>query len=227
MLSRLTSLKELNLASNSLPHLPYTLLSLLRANLQTLHLTPNPFLRPQPSTYHRLRPLSTPKTTSASPEFIASTAPAFLSITGDALRSYPPAPSQTPSHWPNPSEIPAHCSQPSPESRHHTPSLLELCLRALSCAPELSQLPFHMPSDYPHLTRLLERTWRLTQAGGQECTICGAQFVVPRTEWIEWWARDGNVPIPFLRRGCSWECFEERSGQAVGWSSGEGPGEER
>lgn len=88
-------------------------------------------------------------------------------------------------------------------------------------------------------------------ASGQRCTICRKRFVIPRTEWVEWWnhgnghtlacprlvyndghvattldgsdwtktsetwsimsvIHPGSVPIPFLRRGCSWACFERK-----------------
>ena len=59
--------------------------------------------------------------------------------------------------------------------------------------------------------------------------MCGTGFIVPRTEWLEWWVRHAGEPVPFIRRGCSWACFPDTDDddddddgrlQRVGWQSG-------
>lgn len=82
------------------------------------------------------------------------------------------------------------------------------------------------------LSKILEdaQTLREAEAGDRKCTKCSRTFVIPRTEWIEWWEiakaqetrglasaasplrhfenkRDDmeNV-VPLMRRGCSWKC---------------------
>jgi len=68
------------------------------------------------------------------------------------------------------------------------------------------------------------------ESGGTQCTICGRDFIIPRTEWIEWWEIAKCVEkkamqsaaivldqwenkrdviesmVPLMRRGCSWLC---------------------
>lgn len=76
-----------------------------------------------------------------------------------------------------------------------------------------------------HLRGLLDQAAAQKESGVGECTICKRNFVVPRTEWIEWWeismVRDANEivmelarnerdvlesKVPLVRRGCSWFC---------------------
>ena len=171
--------------------------------------------------------------------YMASTRVAFLDIGGRSIPSYPPSPTSQPSLWvANTVSSPSstfEAAHPSPTEQSQVPSLLELSLRSCHKSSNLSQAPFLLPRDAsPHLIDLVKRTFRLREAGGQACTVCGRFFIVPRTEWIEWWYCNpfvsssgmpfptwANVgPIPFLRRGCSWRCWEEREGAVfTGWSS--------
>ena len=72
------------------------------------------------------------------------------------------------------------------------------------------------------------------ESGGSKCTICARSFIIPRTEWIEWWEiakvleinstasaasplrqmeneRDVlESMVPLMRRGCSWLCVPEK-----------------
>lgn len=117
------------------------------------------------------------------------------------------------------------------------PSLLEICVRSWSQSPNLPNLVDWLSGEDPgHLTRLLDYATLLKEreAGSRKCTICERAFVIPRTEWIEWWeiTRDTGRPgetgngvsaasplrfsenrrdtversIPLMRRGCSWKC---------------------
>lgn len=235
-IGKLNSLKELNVGSNQLSSLPWELLGLLHANLHCM-IYPNPFIRPVPSIWNHA--LSR-KSTFGEPCQVASTRIAFLDITGASFRHWPPAPSSLPEHWPEPQDDDEFLGPP-PDEHTKTPSLLELVLRTCKGSPQLSQLPFLIPDDCPgHLTQLLQQTWKLKEAGGKSCSVCGNQYIIPRTEWIEWWycnteqglrgqlenlpAMD-RMPVPLLRRGCSWACWEETTSPLIrGWSSATLPG---
>lgn len=236
-IGKLKNLKELNLGSNELSWLPWELLGLLHANLQRCRIYPNPFLRPIPSIWnHEL----SRKFESHEPCQVASTRIAFLDITGVSIRHWPPAPSSLPEHWPEP-QADDEFLGPPPEERTRTASLLELVLRACKDSPQLSQLPFLIPDGCPeHLKQLLQMTWNLKEAGGKSCSVCGSEYIIPRTEWIEWWhcipeqsltEHPGKLlvmdkmPVPLLRRGCSWACWEENASPLIrGWSSATLPG---
>jgi Leucine-rich repeat (LRR) protein len=116
----------------------------------------------------------------------------------------------------------------------NAPSLLETALRTAYKSSELPSLPSLLPYDAPpHLSSLLRRAHDIKESGGQKCTICRKDFVVKRTEWIEWWEikrldereKRGQVSVasplwgiensrdrveslvPLIRRGCSWRCL--------------------
>lgn len=236
-IGELNNLKELNLGSNQLNWLPWELLGLLHANLQKCMIYPNPFVRPVPSTWNHA---PSRRFESGEPCQVATTRIAFLDITGASFRHWPPAPSSFLEHWPEP-QADDEFLGPPPEERTKTPSLLELALRACKKSPQLSQLPFLIPNDCPqYLTQLLQKTWKLKEAGGKSCSVCGKEYIVPRTEWIEWWycipeqgfrGQPDNLlamhkmPVPLLRRGCSWACWEENASPLIrGWSSATLPG---
>ena len=237
-IEKLIRLRELNLGSNQFKWLPWELLQLMSAgSVKKCMLYPNPFMRPVPSTWNR-----DPNREIRSPNYykVASTRIAFLDTAGSSHRAWPPAPSSLSEHWPEPSagdELPG----PRTEERANTaPSLLEIALRACYKSPQLSQLPFLLPDTYPHLTELLKKTFRLKEAGSQVCSVCKREYIIPRTEWVEWWYCEpgGNTPrepdrvlaqdrgpVPFLRRGCSWSCWEEGESPRIrGWSSAVNPG---
>lgn len=231
-ISGLTNLKELNLGSNQLMWLPWELLglidptSLLYIEKCTVH--PNPFLKPVPSVrniedwkepLHKLRK-----------GHLASTRIAFLDIVGSSHRDYTPAPSSVTGHWEKSLDRTGSLYPPS-QKRTKTPSLMELAMRACSKTTQLSQLPFLLPTDCPpHLKQLLQSTWKLKESGGQHCSVCGSEYIIPRTEWVEWWYFNSQpyngMPLPLLRRGCSWQCFEENPNAVIrGWSTTAAPGD--
>jgi hypothetical protein len=125
-------------------------------------------------------------------------------------------------------------SRGGPISR--VPSLLETALIACSKTTELpfliSQLPEESPEYFP---TLLANVAQKKESGGSKCTVCKRNFIIPRTEWIEWWeivkADDGQRGmasaaspsrimenerdavermVPLMRRGCSWLCVPEK-----------------
>lgn len=116
------------------------------------------------------------------------------------------------------------------------PSLRELSLLTLSQSPYLDQLldsaglmdtdadiesdsspPFYFPEL---IARLVRQAHEVRTTGGRSCSVCHRAFIIPRTEWIEWWdcttyenglkgpRGPGEVlrPLPFRRLGCSWAC---------------------
>jgi Leucine Rich repeats (2 copies) len=116
------------------------------------------------------------------------------------------------------------------------PSLLEVALAA--CA-KTTQLPFlgnFLPEDGPPSLRgLLALATEKKESGGSRCALCSRTFIIPRTEWIEWWEiaklLDSNSTasaasplrqmenerdvlesmVPLMRRGCSWLCVPEKA----------------
>ncbi len=241
-MSGLTNLNELNLGSNQLTWLPWEILGLVDPSsplhVEKCNVHPNPFLKPVPS----IRNIEDWKETLRKnyKGHLASTRIAFLDTTGSSLRDYAQAPSSVPEHWEK--SLNAEDSvYPPLHKRTKTPSLMELAIRACYKSTHLSQLPFLLPSDCPaHLKQLLESTWKLKESGGTHCSVCGSDYILPRTEWMEWWyctpsngsPVDGGelpahkgMPVPLLRRGCSWQCFEENPDVMIrGWSSSIAPG---
>ncbi|MCJ1309285.1 hypothetical protein MMC25_002944 [Agyrium rufum] len=70
-----------------------------------------------------------------------------------------------------------------------------------------------------HLLNLLKRVYLDRPAGSKLCTVCEREYIVPRTEWIEWWGRlasSAGSPVPLLRNGCSWQCVPVRESYSMG-----------
>jgi hypothetical protein len=110
-------------------------------------------------------------------------------------------------------------------------SLLEIAVRTWSKSPPLPGFDYWREEAPEGLSRLLDdaKTLREMEAGDRTCTICGRIFVIPRTEWVEWWeivrkettgaagplqiiehGRDRmERVVPLIRRGCSWKCIPE------------------
>ncbi|KAL9096108.1 MAG: hypothetical protein Q9165_001631 [Trypethelium subeluteriae] len=95
------------------------------------------------------------------------------------------------------------------------PSLFELALRTCSASPFFSDLRALLPEDIPEsISRGLQIAQETKGDNVKICTVCGRQYIIRRTEWIEiWHYRLGRglssweeLFIPFLRRGCSWKC---------------------
>jgi hypothetical protein len=125
------------------------------------------------------------------------------------------------------------------------PSLLEVALNACSRTPQLPYLQSMLPEPCPeYLPELLTTVATKKESGSTKCTMCKRDFIIPRTEWIEWWeitkiADKGMASaasplrqmenerdilekmVPLMRRGCSWLCvpvqviFEEDDKMAV------------
>ncbi|PQE31802.1 leucine Rich Repeat family protein [Rutstroemia sp. NJR-2017a WRK4] len=114
-------------------------------------------------------------------------------------------------------------------------SLVEIALKACSRHPELQQLNSYLDHPPPQIPSLLQRAENFHHSGSTFCTICDREYIIPRTEWIEWWEinessireraeasgvasaasplrrveneRDAMEKlVPLIRRGCSWLC---------------------
>ena len=123
----------------------------------------------------------------------------------------------------------------SDDALSRAPSLFEVALAACAKNPQLPFLADFLPEDAPPTLRgLLADAAEKKESGGSKCTICSRNFIVPRTEWIEWWEiakvletnstasaasplrqmeneRDVlEKMVPLMRRGCSWLCVPEK-----------------
>lgn len=146
-------------------------------NLRIYRFHPNPFIEPVPGQINHTLPLSIP----------CSTKPAFFRIDGALAPNSSPSPTTAHTYYPK-TNRPTPINQDYFDQCHNIPSLFETSLRACSQSPELSQLPYLIPQDGPEtLKSCLKRTWKLKQEGGQRCSVCKSVYIIPRTEWIEWW----------------------------------------
>jgi hypothetical protein len=82
----------------------------------------------------------------------------------------------------DPDDVPV---PPREESR--VQSLVEIALQACSRHPELQQLNSYLDHPPPQIPSLLQRAENFHHSGSTFCTICKREYIIPRTEWIEWW----------------------------------------
>lgn len=112
----------------------------------------------------------------------------------------------------------------------HAPSLVEVALLACGRSPQLPQLGSWLPDDCPdYMREALLLVEDKKESGGSKCTICKRNFIIKRTEWIEYWEIGKIVSeasaasplrqmertaleskVPLIRRGCSWFCLPEK-----------------
>ena len=224
-ISRLTRLEELNLSSNALHYLPFEILELTDRNLRSLRLLPNPFYVP-----------AMEKQCIADDPFLkglpgvkeckAVSRVAYYDIRGNLVGGTAPS-SSTSSELPERGRRkPFEAADEYERSLSAAPSLYELSIRLCSLYPNPDQLSTCLPEGAPqYMQDALERMAQVKTEGGSRCTVCGKDFIIPRTEWIEWWTGLPNVQsfgIPLLRRGCSWRCLPDvghvqQNAMACGW----------
>lgn len=229
---KLTSLQEINLSMNRLTSLPWEMLWLIRkGDLKQMTVHPNPFIpfeqgQTDIEQWHyghtrvsgsdlRLCEYEGPAPEDAwAPIHIATSYVRRFDSEGNLLSG--------------PKSLGPR--QNTAQAQRHTsrvPSLRELALLECNKAPYLDQFLADDASvaGYPNLViRLLQQALTVRNAGGMSCSVCHRNFVIPRTEWIEWWdcttyenglksPRSSGAelrPLPFLRRGCSWGCLPEQ-----------------
>jgi hypothetical protein len=222
-IGKLSNLVELNLSFNKLRWLPYEILALVKGGkLRILSVHPNLFLEPED--------FDDDQSTEPNEKSMKASHVTFLNIDGSRHSNSLPAPSRDytlegpyllPVAPPNHKPLPPTLGRAS-----GVPSLMEIALQACAQSPQLPQLDDLLPPDCPEsLPTLLALARRVKTAGGQTCTMCKRSFIIPRTEWIEWWdcspvsnaSPRKEMPIrqeidlqpnrvPLLRRGCSWRC---------------------
>lgn len=149
---------------------------------------------------------------------VASSEIAYLEADGTCVRQRnAPRPSRTPQHK---NHVPAdpYATMEMSIGTSRVPSLLELAMTR--CADSLqagnSGLKQLMPTDMPvPVMNAIDEVYDAINEGGRICTSCSRRYVIPRTEWVEYWhcipksASIINLDEmfwPFLRRGCSWAC---------------------
>jgi hypothetical protein len=224
---KLTMLQEINVSVNRLQYLPWEILWLIKkGDLKHLTVHPNPFLKLEEAddieNWHY-------------GDLDGTKAPEVL-----RLAEYEgPAPEEAwaPIHIAT-GRVQRRDSEGNPvgdrqnrggfeslstlgETPSRVPSLREVALLECNRFPYLDQFLDEDLSEYPELVvRLLRQAKEVRNAGGRCCSICHRSFVIPRTQWIEWWdcttyesglkgprAPGAELrPLPFLRRGCSWAC---------------------
>jgi hypothetical protein len=153
------------------------------------------------------------------PIFIASTSVTRFRSDGllpMGLRQDSP-PSQLPSNTEILSATPGGAPIPSQGSR--VPSLFELSATSASTVTELPSLRTLLPDDAPRpVLRTLEIACQVREEGGRICSVCRRNYIIPRTEWVEYWhlppkygQRSSREEMfwPFLRRGCSLGCLPQ------------------
>ncbi|KGO42136.1 Leucine-rich repeat, typical subtype [Penicillium expansum] len=229
---RLTGLEVLNLSVNQLACLPWELLKLMQqGELKHLTVRPNPFLpieEAQIAEWH-YKPTNKKETENdedASPPLqfqdqessldegwiplhVATGPITYMDMEGNPMGD-------------SPSRNRLALTLPGPPSPvNYAPSLREVALRAVSKLPYLEQTTDEELAEYPALiVPLLQRAREVRAAGGQPCSVCQREYVIPRAEWMEWWdftpCENGMKmprcpgeklrPLPFRRFGCSLSC---------------------
>lgn len=213
---QLTSLQELNLSVNRLRYLPWELLWLIRkGDLKQFIVRSNPLQQidedeAQVSQWHlskspdgslRLREYNRP---------IPEEAWAPIHIATGPIRRF------------NMDGYPVTETPTTPGKKESTvPSLREVALVSLNNSNFFDITPDSEIADFPDLMlRLLRSAREVKDAGGRCCSICHRNFVLPRTEWVEWWdcstyenglkgpraSGEKLQPLPFKRLGCSLAC---------------------
>lgn len=165
------------------------------------------------------------------PIYMSSTPVIYFDVDGSPLDS---------NSYPVPSRIPYsnhailftlpldESHQTMESSAGHVHSLFELATSSAQNVSTLPQLHKLLPEDTPStvFNALKTATTIRQEEGERRCSVCNRSYVIPRTEWIEFWHR---IPIhvlfpekltasgmdelflPFLRWGCSWGCVPKLS----------------
>lgn len=210
-ISLLTNLEDLNVSANCLHYLPYEILELTDNKLQSLRLHPNLFFKPTIN-----NPYCDPfaRGLPGAKDCKAVSRVAYLDNRGRPLHGVSPS-TITQAKGPMTDD----CSMQHIideqrecfESASGVPSLYEHALRLCSLYPSIDALSACLaPDPPPHLLDSLARVRQSQAVGGFHCSVCGRDYLVPRTEWIEWWTGlpdNAGWGVPLLRRGCSWRCL--------------------
>lgn len=226
---KLTRLQEINLSVNRLTTLPWEMLWLIRkGDLKQMTVHPNPFMsfnEAAPDIEHWHYSHDPTSATGSNLQLCEYQGPAPeeawapIHIATSQVRRFDSEGKLISGN----TKAYGHHHDETQNKASRVPSLRELTLLECIKAPYLDQFVEEDASStgYPELVlRLLRQAISARNAGGMSCSVCHRSFVIPRTEWIEWWdcttyenglksprASGAELrPLPFLRRGCSWGC---------------------
>lgn len=211
---KLTSLQEVNLSVNRLRYLPWELLWLIKkGDLKHFIVRSNPLQQIDEAQVSQWHLSTSPDGALRLGEYdhpIPEEAWAPIHIATGPIRRF------------NMDGYPVTDTQATPDKKESTvPSLREVALVSLNSSNFFDITPDSDIADFPDLMlRLLRHAREVKDAGGRCCSICHRNFVLPRTEWIEWWdcstyenglkgprgSGEKLRPLPFRRLGCSWAC---------------------
>ncbi|KAJ5703462.1 hypothetical protein N7493_011851 [Penicillium malachiteum] len=242
-IQKLRSLEVLNVSVNRLTYLPWELLQLFEhGELKHLTACPNPFPQIEDcaiKTWHceRIQKETEPKSerydldseSECEPEQI------YESLRFEEYEDVPPPSAWTAIHVATGPitrfDMEGRAIEENPKSSLVTtacrfsssaaPSLRELALRAMCKHPGLDHTTDEDIAELsPFVIPLVQKAKKVRAAGGQRCSVCQKEYVIPRTEWLEWWdctpyenggkrpRTSGEIlrPLPFKRFGCSGTC---------------------
>jgi hypothetical protein len=214
-LGYLSSLECLNVSVNRLSYLPYSLHRNFLRSTGYLRLHDNKFLAPvPPPTEDGKNPdlLSDPTAHPNVPELRAMSTVCFYAPDGRAVDRNNPPPSRTPESL---KPVSQSCPQSDSITPLSAPSLVELALRNSRATELLRDVEENAESCAipPSFVELVGRAIEVQSAGGLRCDTCGRDYIVPRAEWLEWWAGLEGVTesrmIPFLVQVCGWSCVRQ------------------
>lgn len=218
---QLTNLQTLNVANNQLEYLPYEILDLIRfAKLRYLVTEPNPWRRSEVSD---LLEEGTSITISRSLPYLAGTIHHVDKIAQTSPRIFRQDGTARPLYRGTNLR-----SQEGDPGRSMVRSLTELALLKCCKVQHLADLPEWLLEDIPpSVLTLLGLAQDSQESGMRSCTMCRREMILPRQEWIEWWATNKpghsltSSAIPYLRRQCSLKCTDRSEGSHVAQVTGE------
>jgi Leucine-rich repeat (LRR) protein len=146
--------------------------------------------------------------------FVVSSQIHYLRPDGSPNRTAPPSTSQE-------DLIPAHMDQPrnlsTLKETSKAPSLLELSIQACSTYHDLEAIESLLDDAPQPVLRALQAAQSARNEGGRICSVCKRSYIIPQTEWIEYWyvgidcskeVYNEDLFWPFLRRGCTHACVQ-------------------
>jgi hypothetical protein len=221
-ISKLKNLQELNVSFNSLHYLPREVLSLAfeedgmkeRRSFRP-RFSPNPFFQPVYDTTSKRRNMDEPYDDSGSTDkvklsAVAISRVAFLDARGICRSG--PRPSQDLCAQQLGPGAEDHKTEEFGAKQGGARTLYELALKA-SMAYTVDDLTKAYGDDVPgYMSEGLKLLAGYRVHGESTCAVCGREFMIPRTEWLEWWsgfAPSSREKIPLLFRGCTWSCVPD------------------
>ncbi|KAF2033903.1 hypothetical protein EK21DRAFT_108689 [Setomelanomma holmii] len=77
----------------------------------------------------------------------------------------------------------------------------------------IADLRHHISDPVPPLADALFKQAEANDGPGygefKKCHVCSKEYVIARSQWIEWWCPVGMVVLPFRVQVCSWACVPD------------------